>query len=297
MLHWFVLITFSLTLLVTSGGALAQDDPPPADTEPATAASEAEAPVADDADQPITTGQAFLFKLRQGGVTMLVLLIVSIIGVAYAVERFVNLRKSRIVPDGLADQADRLWRQKQYSQVEALGRKDDSTLGRMLAAIAHFRHAGASEASKIAGDIAARDLKRHLKRAYPLAVVATLSPLLGLLGTVIGMIGAFDQIAAMGELANPAAFGGDIGKALITTGVGLSIAVPALGFYHFFKSRVGGFGIELEEQVSELVAEWFLTPPSPDKTESKAKPAAESTDKADPSQAASKPTPEPAHAD
>ena len=66
--------------------------------------------------------------------------------------------------------------------------KSNSTLGRILSATIRYRHVSAADMSAIAGDIASRDLKRRLQRAYPLAIVATLSPLLGLLGTVIGII-------------------------------------------------------------------------------------------------------------
>ena len=65
--------------------------------------------------------------------------------------------------------------------------KNRSTLGRMLAAIVRHRSSGVERVSTIAGDIASRDLKRHLQRAYPLAVVATVAPLLGLFGTLIGV--------------------------------------------------------------------------------------------------------------
>jgi biopolymer transport protein ExbB len=109
----------------------------------------------------------------------------------------------------------------------------------------------------MAGDVASRDLRRHLQKAYPLAVVATVSPLLGLLGTVIGMIGAFDKVAAAGSLGDASVLGGDISKALITTGAGLTIAVPALVLYHYFKSRTNLYAIMLEEEVGELITEWY----------------------------------------
>ncbi len=225
---------------------------------PRDAGDEVDAASADDDHEAMTSGEAILRKLVQGGTTMLLLALVSIAGVGYAIERFVNLRKSRIVPDGLAAEAARLWQAGNPDAVIALGRSNPSTLGRMLSAIATYRHASATDVNTITGDLAARDLRRHLQRAYPLAVVATISPLLGLLGTVIGMIGAFDQVAIMGELANPAAFGGDIAKALITTGAGLSIAIPALALYHFFKSKINVFGVDLEEEVSELITAWFV---------------------------------------
>ena len=87
--------------------------------------------------------------------------------------------------------------------------------------------------------------------------MATVSPLLGLLGTVIGMIGAFDKVAAAGSLGDASLLGGDISKALITTGAGLTIAVPALVLYHYFKSRTNMFGLLLEEEASELISSWY----------------------------------------
>ena len=115
----------------------------------------------------------------------------------------------------------------------------------------------------IAGDIASRELKDHMRRAYPLAVVATISPMLGLLGTIIGMIGAFDKIAMAGSLGDASLLGADIGKALITTGAGLTIAVPALALYHYFRSRVSLYGITLEEEASDLITSWYLEDGTP----------------------------------
>ncbi len=205
----------------------------------------------------VTTGEAFLLKLKQGGTTMIFLLLCSVVTVACALERLVMQRKGRIAPSRLSARVDHMWSAGELDALEADVSKDNSTLGRMLAAVVRHRGSGVERVSTIAGDIAARDLKRHLQRAYPLAVVATVAPLLGLFGTVIGMIGAFDKIAVLGELANPAAFGGDIGKALITTGAGLAIAIAALVLYHWFKSRISVYGVELEEQVSILITKWF----------------------------------------
>ncbi len=257
------ILAAALALLLLAGSrSHAQDAPaaPPSEAQAVDAAQASGPATPSDDEKPMTSGEAFLRKLVQGGTTMLFLLLVSIAGLAYAIERFVNLRKAHIVPDGLATEAARLWKSGQPDAVLQLARRRPSTLGRMIEAIVTHRHGTATDVNMIAGDLAARELRRHLQRAYPLAVVATISPLLGLLGTVIGMIGAFDQVAIMGELANPAAFGGDIAKALITTGAGLSVAIPALALYHFFKSRVTLFGVELEEQAGGLITDWFMTP-------------------------------------
>ncbi len=246
-----------------ASGALAQEAPADApanaaaSTDAAAGQAAQDAAAADDA-AAMTQGEALVRKLVEGGWTMFFLALVSIVGVAVAIERALRLKRKGIVPLELADQADRLWRSGQYDALTKLAEQNPSTLGRVLSALVRHRKNTAADVSAIAGDIASRDLRRHLQRAYPLLIVATLSPLLGLLGTVIGMIGAFATIEALGELADPAAFGGDISKALITTGAGLAIAVPALAAYHFFKSRTTGLAVELEEVASEFIAEWFV---------------------------------------
>ena len=209
-------------------------------------------------DRELTSGEAFLKKLRQGGVTMIFLAACSVFGVAFTIERLVGLRRGVIAPAGLAEKADGLWRKGDYGEVAGLVKTKPCTLSRMLAAVARHRHSSMSDVSIIAGDIAARELKDHMRRAYPLAVVATLSPMLGLLGTVIGMIGAFDKVSAAGTLGDASLLGADISKALITTGAGLVIAVPSLALYHYFRSRVSLFGSMLEEEASDLITSWYL---------------------------------------
>ncbi len=119
----------------------------------------------------------------------------------------------------------------------------------MLRSLLDARRSGTSraDADREAGDLAAIDLKRHLQKCYPLAIVATLAPLLGLLGTVIGMIESFHIIGATGNLSNPSLLAGSIAKALITTAGGLCVAIPALGLYHWFKSRLASYAVAIDE--------------------------------------------------
>ena len=110
----------------------------------------------------------------------------------------------------------------------------------------------------ISDDIGSREVRVQLQKAYPLAIIATLSPLLGLFGTVFGMIGAFDTVAQAEEMGNAAILADDIAKALVTTAGGLMVAIPMLGFYHYFKSRTNHYAIMLEEDAGELFSLWFL---------------------------------------
>jgi len=256
-----------LAVLAAPSTLIAQD--PPAAAPSAAEAGDADATPtpADQAaaeDEPITTGEAFFQKLRQGGITMIFLALLSVFGLAYTFERFARLRRGNVVPRGLAADADRLWRQGQFDQLRQQADQSRSTLGQMLIEIVDHRNRDAATVSSLAGDVASRDLKRHLQRAYPLAVVATLAPLLGLLGTIIGMIEAFDTVAAAGEMGDVSLLGSSIAKALITTGIGLAIAVPALALYHYFKARTNLFGVMLEEEVSQLLSDWYHKPADAD---------------------------------
>jgi biopolymer transport protein ExbB len=87
------------------------------------------------------------------------------------------------------------------------------------------------------------------------------APIVGLLGTVIGMIEAFHVIAFSGAMGDPALLAGGISKALINTAAGLSVALPALALHHYFKSRQVMFGLTLERHIHELIQEWFLQAP------------------------------------
>jgi biopolymer transport protein ExbB len=208
-------------------------------------------------DEELTWGYALVLKLKQGGTTMIFLALASVAGLAYTIERLVHLRRGAVVPTGLANYCDKLWSSGQMDKLEQIDKRDRSTMARVISVIVRHRGSGMADVSMMAGDVASRDLRRHNQKAYPLAVIATISPLLGLFGTIVGMIGAFDKVSAAGSMGDASMLGGDISKALITTGTGLAIAIPTLALYHFFKSRTSLYGIILEEEASELITKWF----------------------------------------
>jgi biopolymer transport protein ExbB len=82
--------------------------------------------------------------------------------------------------------------------------------------------------------------------------------LLGLLGMILGMITTFETVAVAGSLGDATQLAGGISEALVTTGLGLAIAIPFLALYHFFKHRTANFGVLLEEQVTSLLSEWLM---------------------------------------
>ena len=197
-------------------------------------------------------------KFEQGGRTMWVLVLLSMAGVAFAIERIAQLRRALIAPEGLRSKADQLWKDNKADEIPALCAKQPSTLGRIIAFVAEHRQNSMSSLSESAGDIARREFRKHQRRAYPLAVVGTLSPLLGLMGTVFGLMESFEAVAVAGTMDDPSILANSIAKALVTTATGLIIAVPALLAYHFFKNRTGDLLDMLDEEVSMTMNSWFL---------------------------------------
>lgn len=202
--------------------------------------------------------QDFVKQWQVGGTTMWFLGFLGLIAFVFAVDRVITLRRGKIAPHGLAARANKLWNEGQYDQIVKLGKQSNSTLGKIIAFMAEHRENDFDHINTVAGEIAERDFSMHSRRTYPLAAVGTLSPLMGLMGTVLGLMGAFATINVVGTMDDPAALAGDIGKALVTTAGGLILALPALGLFHYFKSRTGVLASILGEEVSNLQNAWFL---------------------------------------
>lgn len=200
-------------------------------------------------------------QLRSGGLGVLAILALSVLAGAVAIERFVRFRAERFAPRGLVPRVLPLWQAGRFDEIAALVAADHSTLARIVAFMVEHRRLDAAALSARAGDIASLALRRQQQKAYPLAVVATIAPIIGLLGTVVGMIEAFHVIAHAGGLGDPALLAGGISKALVNTAAGLTVALPALGLHHFFRNRLVAVGIELESQVNHLFDEGVLRPP------------------------------------
>jgi len=254
---------FGLMLMIVIGlpggaPALAQD----AATEAAedSAAESGDAGLGDGADELVQGSaiDAFVAKWNQGGRTMWALAFVAALGLGFLVERFISLSRGRIAPSGLATRANQLWQAGDYDGVENLGDSSDTTLGKVIAFLAEHRDAPYEHLVSGAEDMALRDFEVHTRRNHVLSSIGAIAPLLGLMGTVFGLMGAFASIGAIGTMDDPSVLADDIGKAMVTTAAGLIIAVPALGLYFYFRSRTGQLASIVGEEVSALMHAWFL---------------------------------------
>jgi biopolymer transport protein ExbB len=176
----------------------------------------------------------------------------SVISTAIVIERALTLRRGRIMPDNLVTRIWQLYRQGQLTDERIEEIREASPLGRMLAAGLINRDHSREVMKEAIGD-AGRHVVAQLERYLnTLGTIASVAPLLGLLGTVFGMIDIFGVIMKAGT-GNAAVLAGGISKALLTTAAGLSVAIPTLMFHRFFDSKVGKLAIDMEEQALRLV--------------------------------------------
>ena len=179
------------------------------------------------------------------------LLLASVIAVALIIERSAALRRVKILPPGLLQSSVANYRQHGITDEQLARLETTSPLGRVLAA--GMRNAGSSreimkEAIEESGRAAAHDMERFLTS---LGTIASIAPLMGLFGTVVGMIEIFGSPTSSGN--NPQALAHGISVALYNTGFGLIIAIPAMIFYRHFRALVDGLLIEMEQEAVKLV--------------------------------------------
>ena len=190
--------------------------------------------------------------IKSGGIVMVPIILCSIVASAIALERLWTLRGQRVVPQELTDKVWQWVENRALSDKQILALQTHSPLGRVLAAGLANRHRDRvvmMEAIEDAGRHVAHDLERYLNA---LGTVASISPLLGLLGTVTGMIRTFKAITVAG-IGHPTAMASGIAEALITTAAGLIVAIPAFVVYRYLRGKVDALVIQMEKESLKLV--------------------------------------------
>ncbi|TCK18369.1 biopolymer transport protein ExbB [Thiogranum longum] len=194
-----------------------------------------------------------MFELvTAGGWLMAPIIACSIIAFAIIAERLWTLRIRRVIPPELASQVWEWAKEKKLDMERMQALRASSPLGRILAAGLINRNASREvmkEAIEDTGRHVVHELERYINT---LGTIAAISPLLGLLGTVIGMIKVFSAITTQG-VGNPAALAGGISEALITTAAGMAVAIPTLMAYRYFRGKVQLLVIRMEQQALRMV--------------------------------------------
>ena len=193
-------------------------------------------------------------EIINGGMTSAVLLLLSAAAIGFLVERLIRMRRKYLAPAYYADFfADAIAK----SDADAIRKEAEAKPSILADAGAYIvDHPGMEEGrlQMAVADAAARAIERHRQRSYPLAIIATMAPMLGLLGTVIGMIEAFSKVAILGDTGDAALLADSISKALITTDIGLVLAIPSLGAYHYLKQKLSIAELAVEEALESMFA-------------------------------------------
>ncbi len=267
-MRWVCLVSLALVAAVAFAAENTPTTKTPPTTRPTTAETAAPA-VAEPttAAKPTTTttpagpetggtirGKNLWETLSRGGPLMIPILICSLFGVAFAIERFVALRQKAVAPRDLAEGVLEALNNGSPAEAMRLCEERPSSLARVLAAGLRLAGAPRDEITTAMQEAGERELWNLERFAKPLNVIAGVAPLLGLLGTVWGMIIAFDVVAQKGALGDPRQLANGIATALLTTLAGLSVAIPCYVLHHYFRDKSDRLVVEIEETASRVLA-------------------------------------------
>jgi biopolymer transport protein ExbB len=188
----------------------------------------------------------------KGGVLMIPIALCSIIALAIFLERLWSLRRSRVIPRDFLIEIEDLIRREKIPEAITRCRKDNSSMANIIVAgIRNFgkRREIVKEGIEEIGRREASTLERYIN---VVGTIAAISPLLGLLGTVFGMIKAFNVISIQG-VGNPSSLAGGISEALITTAAGLVVAIPTFVLYRYLANKADALIVEMEEHSIRMV--------------------------------------------
>lgn len=198
-------------------------------------------------------------EILEGGFTMVFLGLLSIALGAFLIERFLTLRRKNFVPPGLITAVRPLFLERRFDEILAICAGKKSVMADIIVSFVELRAAGFEILSAGAADIGTRAVIDQEEKCAPLSVIAGVAPLMGLLGTMIGMIEAFKLVEVFGDEGGASLLAGSISKALITTAVGLVLAIPAILGFYWAKRRVHQVSTWLETETEDLLKLWFLS--------------------------------------
>jgi len=201
-----------------------------------------------------SAAQSLFDIIERGGPVMIPIAVCSVIALAFAVERWIALRRASLgTPRFARDLVDAVESGGARAGLERCGPKSP-VLARVLAVGLERAHWSHQERESAVGDMAATQMRRLAHNLRPLLIVYLVAPLLGLLGTVWGMIESFGEIALQAGLGKPELLASGIYQALTTTAAGLVVAIPAIVLHHLLKGRLENFSRLVEDTQRDVEA-------------------------------------------
>lgn len=200
--------------------------------------------------------------LQYGGMMLIPIALASLVGLTLFIARWRSHRRHRVLPDKLRESVLQAAAQEQWSKATEVSTDDGSPLGRVFSEGLRFRQVSRSEIRAAMEDVGRREINRLERYVGAIGALASVTPLMGLLGTVLGMIRVFQgvvQEAGVEGMVDPTALAGGIWEALVTTAAGLAVAIPLYLGYRYLLGRIDTLAVELEEAASQLLD--VLAPP------------------------------------
>lgn len=198
--------------------------------------------------QTNTAGDVF----KQAGIVGIAIMLLSVIALALIIENVVSLKRDKLAPPELIDEIQALFEEEKFQEAMELCEDEPSYFTRVCGAgIAKIGHSFDAMEKSIEEMGDEESIKLHQKIGW-LSLIANVAPMMGLLGTVMGMVKAFNEIASSNGQANPADLAGGISQALLTTMLGLIVAIPVTASFAFLRNRLIKTVIETGAIVEDL---------------------------------------------
>ena len=238
-------VALMLGVFLTSHTVTAQE--PDAAADAAAAAPAAAAPADENTDSGEKTEGKSLFAWVYEALSYYfwIFMFISIIFVALLVMNIMNARRENVVPLQLVESFEACLEENQVQEAYDMAKEDESFLGKVLSAGLEKVSTGYDKAIEAMQEVGEEENMKLDHRLSYLALIGTLSPMIGLFGTVDGMIRAFSVIAQGGGTPDPAKLANGISTALFTTLIGLALAIPAIAAYNILRNRVDRLALEV----------------------------------------------------
>ena len=197
---------------------------------------------------------SLLDLIDKGGVVGYLIILLSIVSVGLIIEYSFTIRKSRMLPAKDIDALRKLIKNREFGEIDKLDKDNASFLSKVAIAGIRESHLGYKSMIKAMEDAGEALASRIARKTEHLNVIGNISPMMGLLGTVIGMLRCFNEISHMAGAIEPKQLAGGIFEALVTTCMGLIVAIPALYCYAVFRNRVDEYTGEASLMAEQLVS-------------------------------------------
>jgi biopolymer transport protein ExbB len=212
---------------------------------------------ASDAATPLKK-RTVLDTLRDGGLVGLLIVLLSMVSVGFMVEHALTIRKTVLMPEFVLDELDQLISEGRVDDaIEACGAPQNQSLAAYVvqAGLERYKSSefGFAEYKAAVEEAGEEQTGRLYRKTEVLGLIGSIAPMLGLTGTVLGMITAFNTIASTGGAAKPDELAGGIGQALVTTLMGLIVAIPTMIAFSYFRNRIDSIVAEAGKRVEQIM--------------------------------------------